>query len=400
MALSFLARNEVSDLCIGKPTLTPLPVSTTVSDALFALRRCFDSYLSICSSSSSSHTATSESKSAGKVSIVDIICFLCSDSNIHSPIAALKSPVSAVSSEYLIPTVDPHSSILEGLDLILDGGARNLIIPRRKKKNGSGGKVSEVDCCCLSQEDFVRFFLDSIGIFSSVAAQSVETLGIINTETLAIGYNDPAISAIHLLKQAALAHSAVVVVTNDGKLIGEISPSTLAFFFSGGSIENDTDVFSLPAAVATLTAGELMAFVDCGGGNSMIPTIKERLKERNLTGMLELLEGDYDEDLISVFSSSSSGTSSSDEESPATRKSSIGRRKYSRSGSYSARMGRKSEEAIVCHRRSSLVAVMIQALAHRVSYVWVVEEEDYKLVGVIVFPDLLNVFREQALGLE
>ncbi|KMZ63116.1 hypothetical protein ZOSMA_427G00150 [Zostera marina] len=125
-----------------------------------------------------------------------------------------------------------------------------------------------------------------------------------------------------------------------------------------------------------------------------------RLKERNLTGMLELLECDYDEDLISVFSSSSSGTSSSDEESPATRKSSIGRRKYSRSGSYSARMGRKSEEAIVCHRRSSLVAVMIQALAHRVSYVWVVEEEDYKLVGVIVFPDLLNVFREQALGLE
>lgn len=63
-------------------------------------------------------------------------------------------------------------------------------------------------------------------------------------------------------------------------------------------------------------------------------------------------------------------------------------------GSYSARMGRRSEEAIVCHPESSLVAVMVQALAHRVGYVWVVEE-DYSLVGIVVLRDILKVFREQ-----
>ena len=43
---------------------------------------------------------------------------------------------------------------------------------------------------------------------------------------------------------------------------------------------------------------------------------------------------------------------------------------------------------------------MIQALAHRVSYVWVVEE-DGKLSGIVTFSGILKVFREhvKALGL-
>jgi CBS-domain-containing membrane protein len=50
-------------------------------------------------------------------------------------------------------------------------------------------------------------------------------------------------------------------------------------------------------------------------------------------------------------------------------------------------------EAIVCHPKSSLVAVMIQAIAHRVNYVWVIED-DCSLVGIVRFYDMLQVFRE------
>jgi hypothetical protein len=39
---------------------------------------------------------------------------------------------------------------------------------------------------------------------------------------------------------------------------------------------------------------------------------------------------------------------------------------------------------------------MVQALAHRVSYVWVLEEEDdCRLAGIVTFADVLRVFREQ-----
>jgi CBS-domain-containing membrane protein len=36
---------------------------------------------------------------------------------------------------------------------------------------------------------------------------------------------------------------------------------------------------------------------------------------------------------------------------------------------------------------------MIQAIAHRVNYVWVIED-DCNLVGIVRFYDMLKVFRE------
>lgn len=51
-------------------------------------------------------------------------------------------------------------------------------------------------------------------------------------------------------------------------------------------------------------------------------------------------------------------------------------------------------DAIVCFPWSSLVAVMIQALSHRVNYVWVVED-DGTLVGIVTFAGMMKVFRER-----
>lgn len=63
--------------------------------------------------------------------------------------------------------------------------------------------------------------------------------------------------------------------------------------------------------------------------------------------------------------------------------------------------GRSVPEVVVCQPGSSLVAVMVQALAHRVDHVWVVDEkDDCKVVGIVTFTDILRVFRYQLTGVE
>ncbi|CAA7410609.1 unnamed protein product [Spirodela intermedia] len=388
MAVRFLAY-EVSDLCIGKPPLKPLPLSATIGEALVCLKRCGESYLSVWTEGSKAASPNSPERRTcvGKVCMVDIICYLCSEENLkRSSSVALSSPVSVLlpkESGSLVRHVERHSSLLEALDLILEG-AQNLVVPIRsvgRKKLHSYA----ADFCCLVQEDFVRFFLNSIGAFSQVSSLSVESLGIIRRDVLAVRYHEPALSALPLIKEALMYQTAVAVVTDDGKLVGEISPSTLASC-------DETVV----AAIATLSAGELMAFVDCGGPpEEAVRTVKARLRKRGMEGMLELIE---EEASLSSSASDtslstlSSGSSSSDEESTTPART---RRleKHGGSGSYSVRMGRSLEEAIVSHPGSSLVAVLIQALAHRVNYVWVVED-DFELAGLVTLTDVLKIFRD------
>ncbi|KAK1298561.1 CBS domain-containing protein CBSX5 [Acorus calamus] len=79
----------------------------------------------------------------------------------------------------------------------------------------------------IDKEDVTRFFLNSIGSFSPLPALSVFSLGLIDHSVIT---------------------TAIAVVTSDQKLVGEISPFTLANL-------RDT---SAAAAIATLSAGELM----------------------------------------------------------------------------------------------------------------------------------------------
>lgn len=104
MAVSLLA-HEVSDLCLGKPALKPLPLSATVADALAALKTSDDYFISVWNCSDHSVAArigfAEENEDpgcrcVGKLCMVDIICYLCREENLLSPSAALKAPVSAI----------------------------------------------------------------------------------------------------------------------------------------------------------------------------------------------------------------------------------------------------------------------------------------------------------------
>ncbi|XP_010242962.1 PREDICTED: CBS domain-containing protein CBSX5-like [Nelumbo nucifera] len=386
MAVSLLAR-EVSDLCLGKPALRSLSVSATVSDALLMLKGSGDNFISVwsCDHSSNAKVGFEDCRCVGKLCMVDVICYLCKEEKLASPSSALTSPVSVLLTKPagIVRHVERHSSILEVIDLIMEG-AQNLVVPiqssisSRKKllQKSSFGPTQHNgrEFCWLTQEDVIRFLLSSISLFSPIPALSIDSLGIIGTEVLAIEYHDPAYSAVDLISSSLSQQTSVAVVDDDGKLIGEISPYTLS------SCDE-----TVAAAITTLSAGDLMAYIDYGGlPEALVQVVKARLKERKFEGMLELLE---------EFSPSSSSSCSSDEESSSSSpRAPVRSRRYSRQGSYSARMVGRAE-AIVCHPRSSLVAVMIQALAHRVNYVWVIED-DYSLAGIVTFSDMLKVFRE------
>lgn len=267
----------------------------------------------------------------------------------------------------------------EAIDLIL-GGIQNLVVPiqtrnstKKKillKSQSDAALHNNQEYCWLTQEDIIRYLLNCIGLFCPTAVNPINSLNVIESQNIpVVHYDDPALSALPLISESLLRQTSVAIVDVEGKLIGEISAFTLNSFDETAA-----------AAIATLSAGDLMAYIDCGGPpEDLVQLVKERLEERNLGSFLELMEEES-----TLSSSSSFCSSSSDDE--------FGPGRSVRLGGYSARLVRRSE-AIVCYPWSSLVAVMIQALAHRVSYVWVVEE-DGTLSGIVTFTGMLKVFRE------
>ncbi|XVE50322.1 hypothetical protein DITRI_Ditri01bG0152700 [Diplodiscus trichospermus] len=400
MAVRLLS-HELSDLCLGKPALRSLSVTSTIAEALEVLKTSDDSFVSVWSCDHKAKTASGlgsgagfpddadvECRCVGKVCIVDVICFLCKEENLVSPSVALKEPVSVLLPKIpgLVVHVEPSCSLLEAIDLILQG-AQNLVVPiktklsnKRKQHQKPSPTVSihkGREFCWITQEDVIRFLLSSIGLFSPIPAFSIDALGIISPDVLTIEYHSPASAATGAISRALVDQTSVAVVDSDGTLIGEISPFTLALCDE-----------TVAAALKTLSSGDLMAYIDCGGPpEDLVRVVSARLKERNLNGMLEHFTMSMSSGGFSSVSSSSDDESMTTPVSPLPK---FGR--HSRSMSYSARMVRRSE-AIVCHPKSSLVAVMIQAIAHRVNYVWVIED-DCSLVGIVTFSDMLKVFRE------
>ncbi|XP_009804277.2 CBS domain-containing protein CBSX5-like [Nicotiana sylvestris] len=377
MAVSFLNR-EVSDLCLGKPALRPIiPATATLAEAIAVLKRTGETHVSVWMVLEEDDYSV-ECHCIGKVSMVDVICYLCKQESLIDSSKVLEIPVLKIlaKGDSIVKHLEPDSSLLEAIDHILEG-IQNLVIPihnytnsRRKPLSKSSSPKSThhngVEYCWLTQEDVVRFLLNSIGVFSPMPTFSIESLNIIDHNILTVRYHDPAIFALDSIALAHIEQTAVAVVDDDNRLIGEISPSTLAYCDE-----------SVAAAITTLSAGDLMAYIDYGGPpEDLVELVKMRLQEKKLGLMLELMDEEF-----SVSSTSSSASSCSSDDEPGS----------SRNGSGRYSSARRSE-AITCYPGSSLVAVLIQALAHRASSIWVIDE-DQNLVGVVTFKGIFKVFR-------
>jgi CBS domain-containing protein len=231
----------------------------------------------------------------------------------------------------------------------------------------------------LTQQDIVRHLFGSISLFSPVAALTVSSLGLIRRDVHAVHVDHDALDAIPILQRSIAQGTALAVVADEGALVGEICPGVLG----------SCDVESVSAAFAALSAGDVMTYIDCyfSPPEFLLRSIRAQLTDKGLHAMCDLMDAAYTTDAATALSSSS--TSSSDEESPLARS---GRARRMSSGSF---RWRSTEDVAACHAGNSLVAVMAQALAHRVGHVWVVDEITGALVGVVSCGDVLAVLRDQ-----
>jgi hypothetical protein len=97
MAATLLS-HVVSDLCIGKPRVLSLPPSTPVAAALAALRAGAgaDPFVFVDAEPAAACRAKTTTVYV-KVSVADILCYLCGDAgNLSDPAAALGRPVAVV----------------------------------------------------------------------------------------------------------------------------------------------------------------------------------------------------------------------------------------------------------------------------------------------------------------
>ncbi|KAI3714706.1 hypothetical protein L6452_21665 [Arctium lappa] len=108
--------------------------------------------------------------------------------------------------------------------------------------------------CWLTQEEVIRFFLSSIGLFSPTAAYSIESLGIITTDILTSNYHSPTTKAVDAISTSLAEQTSVVVVDDDGVLIGQISPFTLIYYDE-----------MVVATITMLSVDDLMVYIDCDG---------------------------------------------------------------------------------------------------------------------------------------
>nr|CAB3450466.1 unnamed protein product [Digitaria exilis] len=393
MAATLLS-HVVSDLCIGRPRVLTLPPSTPITAALAALRAGADPFVFVddAEPAASSYRAKRGPATVyAKVTVADILCYLCGDAgNLKDPSAALRRPVSdvaaAVGPHGVTHRVDPQTRLLDAIDVLLtDDGCQGLLVPlhaRARKRTSS-------DCCVLTRDDIVRHLFGSISHFSPIAALTVASLGLVRGDDVhAVRAHDYGLAdVIPLLRRAVSDATAVAVVSDEAELVGEICPGVLA---------SCDDVESVLAAFAALSAGNIMTFIDCSvmshtPPDFLVRAIRARLKDSGLDAIAELMDTVEDASVSVTMSSSTSSSNSEDEDSPSRRG---GRRRRPRrmsSGSFGCR---STEDVVACHPGSSLVAVMAQALAHRVGYVWVVDETSGALVGVVRFADVLAVLRE------
>lgn len=122
MAVSLLTR-QVSDLCLGKPALKSLSISSAIGDALLALKRLGENFISIWNCDQHHHNLSAvdhgfeECRCVGKVCLLNIICFLCKEKNLSNPATALQTPLSALipKSPSLVRHLEPNArfSVIE-----------------------------------------------------------------------------------------------------------------------------------------------------------------------------------------------------------------------------------------------------------------------------------------------
>ncbi|MCD7457193.1 hypothetical protein HAX54_034456 [Datura stramonium] len=135
-------KQGVSDLCLGKPALRPIPATATVAEALSLLKRSGETHVSgngcnhssisrkVLEISADTDDSIDECRCVGKISMVDVICFLCKQRVLIDSSKALEVPIWKIlpKGDSIVRHLEHNSSLLEAIDYMLEG-IQNLVIP-------------------------------------------------------------------------------------------------------------------------------------------------------------------------------------------------------------------------------------------------------------------------------
>lgn len=424
MAIALLS-HEVCDLTLGKPSLAWLAASTSVRAALVALKQQEDApEISVWDCAPGFHAITNGDKSAvgnphlgsrqstclciGKVCMQKIICYLASEHSLCHVAAALDAPITVLLDEKStrVQHIDPVASLHEAL-FAIRGGAQNLVVqisdPLKKhgrvlrgsmsynKKSMANALVLKShnghEYCWLTHEDVLRFLLGSICVFSPITMMSIKDLGIIQTDVLMVGMDDDAISALEMIKAACSNATAVAIVEKDDgesvsyQIVGDISCSTFQMC-------NETAA----VALAALSVRDFLAYIQDWRST---PDMLMEAMSAKLSKKLASSESDnesrhvvsqmlHDLEMWELSSDDEFGVDS------PTGPHDLLRKHHTMHFQSNARFTRSHNGPIFCRPTSSLIAVLMQALAHREHYVWVTNDNN-TLVGMVTFADILSV---------
>jgi hypothetical protein len=337
----------------------------------------------------------------------------------------------------------PQSTSCDGLTrhfcINYSASQSNIMAPAAFKSESC--EILREEYCWLAPEDVVRFLLSCIGLFSPIPMMSIQQLGLINTEVLIARATANAMSTLPLIQKAAREMTAVAVIEelkdddDDDDLLNSDGELTLVGDISAFTMKGCNETAAL--ALATLSVRDFLSYAqDCGGPpNSLVQLVQLRVQEKIDTAakflskqtmaslptnssthqrhhhhyyssmskddsqvppssysLVEAFRGletagseeSSDEDLspsalspdgplsaISLLSSSSSSAQMSLYK--------LQRCAYSK--------GRMAPHT--CRPWSSLVAVMAQALTHRVGYIWVTDERN-SLLGIVTYLDIIK----------
>jgi hypothetical protein len=317
-------------------------------------------------------------------------------------------------------------SLLDALDL-MGGGVQNLVVPishhslkLRETFTGSNKPIVSArsisldsscipsslnshdgqEYCWLTQEDMLRFLLGSIGVFDPIPSMNLSELEVIRTDIDVIDVDDDATSALETIKFACHAMRPVAVVNKSSRTVIKRKQDTFTLVgeISCSSMQICNEVAAL--ALATLSAGDFLIYTQVckNPPDTMVDIIRMRVckKISNSNGSWQLQQSlpklnEVNQMLKDLDSRDEFGNSCSDDEHSRGRGSfHIAKLKGS--------IKRPSSGPVFCNPTSSLIAVILQCLAHREDHVWVLGNDDDDVIGVVTFSDILTVILKHSIN--
>ncbi|XP_058093262.1 CBS domain-containing protein CBSX6 [Magnolia sinica] len=384
----------VGDLTVGKPELVEFCETETVASAIRTIGECTECGIPVWKRRHQKgfieNCDSRQQRFVGILNSMDIVAFLAREGSLEDQERAMRTPVAevVVPNNSLLKEVDPATRLIDALEMMKQG-VRRLLVPKSVAWKGmskrfsilyngkwlknldisgsssptSGGNSSRPSSsslnrfCCLSREDVIRFVIGCLGALAPLPLSSISSLGAITPHYFHIDVASPAIEAVRNLPQDPSA-VAVVELTEGRKhkIIGEISASRLW----------KCDYLAAAWALANFSAGQFVMGVE----DNLTQTSFPDFSISNPAG-----SGEGRGQRLRKFSSRSIGFFSN----PSSPMAGGGRSMY-----------RGRSAPLTCKVTSSLAAVMAQMLSHRVTHVWVTEDESEDvLVGVVGYTDIL-----------